>query len=60
MTIKNWFTTSEAAAELGVTDARIRQMISAGTLQAIRAGGKSWLIPARVIRRELQERERSH
>jgi acetoin utilization protein AcuB len=45
----NWMTTSEAAARLGVTPARIRQMVAEGQLSGIKMGGKyrgQWQIKA--------------
>ena len=38
-----WMTTSEAAAQLGVTDRAIRQRIASGKLPAMRRGSR-WLI----------------
>lgn len=43
--IDTGFTTREAAAHLGVSDARIRQRIDEGTLFALRHG-RSWRLPA--------------
>jgi excisionase family DNA binding protein len=41
-------TTTTAAAKLGVTPGRVRAMIAAGRLQAIRAG-RDWLIDAEAL-----------
>lgn len=43
--IDTGFTTRDAAAHLGVSDARIRQRIDEGTLFALRHG-RSWRLPA--------------
>ena len=36
--VKGFYTTSEAAAELGVTPSRVRQMVLGGTLHAEKTG----------------------
>jgi excisionase family DNA binding protein len=41
-------TTTAAAAELGVTPGRVRAMITAGRIKAIRAG-RDWLIEPRAL-----------
>jgi excisionase family DNA binding protein len=41
-------TTTTAAAELGVTPGRVRAMIAAGRLKAIRAG-RDWLIDPKAL-----------
>ncbi len=41
----DYMTTTEAAAELGVTRARIRQFIAEGRLPGARKAGRDWLIP---------------
>ena len=42
--MKNLLSTAEAAAELGVSTARIRALIDAGRLKAERLGVRSWVI----------------
>jgi excisionase family DNA binding protein len=42
------FTTTTAAAELGVTPGRVRAMIAAGRLKANRAG-RDWLIEPKAL-----------
>jgi excisionase family DNA binding protein len=42
------YTTTTAAAELGVTPGRVRAMITAGRLKAIRAG-RDWLIEPKAL-----------
>ncbi len=42
------FTTSEAAAELGVSSTRVRAMIAAGRLKAAKFG-RDWLISQRHL-----------
>lgn len=50
-------TTKEAAAELGVTEGRIRQMMKAGIIKDVEKFGKSHAISAAEIA-ELKETER--
>ena len=50
-----WITTSEAAVRLGVTTARIRQMVAENQLSARKIGGKyrgQWQIQANPIVQE--------
>jgi len=44
----NLLTTTTAASELGITSGRVRAMIAAGRLKAIRAG-RDWLIEAKAL-----------
>jgi excisionase family DNA binding protein len=59
---KNMLTTQEAARELGVTDARIRQMIIEGACKAekyegeIFPAGYIWLVPQQEINRIREKR----
>jgi excisionase family DNA binding protein len=48
--MEDFYTTKEAAEELGVTDAYIRQMILNGKLGALKAG-RDHLIPAAEIKK---------
>jgi len=57
--VKGIITVQAAADALGVTDARIRQMIDEGKLKAERLG-KFWLINPRSLKREMEKRERPH
>ncbi len=57
--MKGIITVQAAADALGVTDARIRQMIDEGKLKAERLG-KFWLINPRSLKREMEKRERPH
>jgi excisionase family DNA binding protein len=44
----SFYTTSTAAAELGVTPGRVRALIAAGRLQATLAG-RDWLIEPKAL-----------
>ncbi|HEX8736503.1 MAG TPA: hypothetical protein VF721_14330 [Pyrinomonadaceae bacterium] len=48
-TVKQRLTTKEAAAELGVTEGRIRQMMKAGQIVDVEQFGKSHAISAAEI-----------
>lgn len=43
--LKNCVTTSQAAKVLGVTEARVRQILQAGGIVGARKWGKEWVIP---------------
>lgn len=47
-TLESYFTTTTIAAELGVTSGRVRAMIAAGRLRAIRLG-REWLIDSKAL-----------
>lgn len=57
MPISRLFTTQEAAAEIGVTDAYIRQLIGKQEIRAERAGKRMWLISADEVER-FKQREK--
>lgn len=44
-----YFSTTEAAEELGYSDGRVRQLILSNELEAIRIGERSYLIPADAV-----------
>lgn len=44
-----YFSTTEAAEELGYSDGRVRQLILSNELDAIRIGERSYLIPAEAV-----------
>lgn len=48
--IEGYYTTAEAAAQLGVTENRIRQFVRAGRMVS-RKVGAMWLIPVREVER---------
>ena len=55
-TNKEWISTKEAAERLGVTTARIRQMVAEKQVEAQKLGGKyrgQWLIKASEIEKRL-------
>lgn len=54
--IPGYFTVPEVASEIGVTDARIRQMILCGDIEATKLGN-SWILRAQVVQ-DLKARER--
>jgi excisionase family DNA binding protein len=41
----NLLNVDEAAAVVGCTPGRIRQMLGDGTLKGIKANGRAWLVP---------------
>lgn len=49
-------TTREAARELGLTDARIRQLTAAGLLQAEKRG-RDWFIDAESVEERKKKRK---
>lgn len=54
-----WITTQEAAKKLGVSTARIRQLLAQGSLKAIKEGGKyrgQWKIDANEIELFMQKK----
>ncbi len=54
-----WISTQEAAQKLGVSSARIRQMVAAGQLDARKQGGKyrgSWQISASDVAQKAQQK----
>ncbi|MFN2160091.1 MAG: CBS domain-containing protein [Anaerolineales bacterium] len=54
-----WITTREAAERLGVTTARVRQMVAENQLEAMKIGGKyrgQWQIKARDIEERIFEK----
>lgn len=54
-----WIVTREAASRLGVTPARIRQLVSEGKLTAKKLGGKyrgQWLVKSSDIRERIQKK----
>lgn len=59
MEIKEWITTQEAAARLGVSTARIRQMVAENQLTARKVGGKyrgQWQITSSDVEKRLHEK----
>jgi acetoin utilization protein AcuB len=58
MASEEWITTREAAARLGVTTARVRQLLAEGALEAQKVGGKyrgQWLVSARAVEKRRQQ-----
>ncbi len=45
----NLQTVTQAAAALGISPRRVRQLISAGAIAAARAGGRLWLITPETL-----------
>jgi excisionase family DNA binding protein len=41
----NLLNVGEAAAVIGVTTGRVRQMLAKGTLRGVKANGRAWLVP---------------
>jgi len=50
-------TAAEAAARLGLSDARIRQMLLAGRLRGQKAGKHTWIIATSELERFERERK---
>jgi excisionase family DNA binding protein len=50
------FTAKEAGARLGVTDARIRQLLLDGVIQGRKIGNLMWLIPESEIEKYSRSR----
>jgi len=46
-----YFSVTDAAGELCLTTGRIRQMIRAGQVDAIKVTDRSWLLPSREVQR---------
>ncbi|HXF67427.1 MAG TPA: helix-turn-helix domain-containing protein [Burkholderiales bacterium] len=53
MSVERFCTVAEAAAVLGVTPGRVRQLLSEGRIIGARKHGRDWLIPAPVRVREV-------
>ena len=56
-----FFSVPEAAAEIGVTDGRIRQLLRAGELRGHKLGGedgKNWVIPEEAVKKFRANREK--
>ncbi|MFW6080240.1 MAG: hypothetical protein ACODAE_11510 [Gemmatimonadota bacterium] len=51
-----WMDAGSAAAALGVSSRRARQLASAGDVRAVQAGGRWWFDPESVDRRARQTR----
>ena len=47
--VPNYLSVQEAADEVGVTDARIRQLIRSGELKAERLGKRAWAITRAAV-----------
>lgn len=47
VSIEDYLTAAEAAEHIGCSDARVRQMIRKGEIQAEKAGLRMWLVPKR-------------
>lgn len=56
-TIENYLTTQEVAVELGVTDARVRQMFAEGVLKGTRVGLRSLLFSVRDVAKLKKNRQ---
>ena len=54
---KEHLTVAEAAAQLGISENRIRRMINAGELPAIRYG-KAWRIAVSDVQKKREEMEK--
>jgi excisionase family DNA binding protein len=52
---KAFYTTNEAAAELGVTSTRVRQMVLDGTMAAEKHGRYLLILPAAIERAKLRK-----
>jgi excisionase family DNA binding protein len=52
----DWMTVHEAATVLGVTDGRVRQLLSAGALRGERLGARMWLLERASVERYKKER----
>lgn len=58
MSVPRFFTTQEAALQIGITDGYVRQLIKGGDILATRAGERLWLISAdEVTRFKLREKK---
>jgi excisionase family DNA binding protein len=55
--LSDMLTTAAAAAELGVNDSRVRQLLRAGELAGVKIG-RDWVIPRQEIERFKKEREK--
>lgn len=55
--VETFLLPSAAARELGVSVARVRQMVDAGDLPAQRGSGGYRLIPSESVRRLVEERK---
>lgn len=49
MIANKFYTVQEAAAELDLTEARVRQLIASGQLDAEKAHERLWLIPHKAL-----------
>lgn len=52
----DYLTTKEAAARLGVSDARIRQLLLEGRISGLKVGETAWLVPLKEVERYSRER----
>ncbi len=57
MVEEQFVTTQEAAARLGVSDARVRQMVLSGVIEKSKKFGRSNMIPESEVKR-LEKRNR--
>ncbi|MCY4653868.1 MAG: type II toxin-antitoxin system HicB family antitoxin [Dehalococcoidia bacterium] len=55
---KRLVTAKEAAAELGVSDARVRQLCLSGLIVGAERRGRDWMIPSPVVRHVLPKGRR--
>lgn len=56
MPVQDFVNVQEAAAIIGCTDGRIRQMLLDGTMQGVKANERAWLIPRKIVDREARKR----
>lgn len=57
MPVQDFVNVQEAAAMIGCTDGRVRQMLIDGTLKGVKANERAWLIPKRVVDAEIRKRK---
>jgi len=57
MPVQDFVNVQEAAALIGCTDGRIRQMLLDGTMHGVKANERAWLIPKKVVDAEIRKRK---
>ena len=57
MPVQDFVNVQEAAALIGCTDSRVRQMLIGGTMQGVKANERAWLIPKKVVDAEIRKRK---